>query len=159
MKKKHLTENLGVPRLNSLSVQVTNISWLCWPLFYVMRKILFLKILFYSYLMKSDEKPLRPLWVFRLWFSCHNGQLFTTCRNFLCTKQGPSFMVQNWKILFVYPYKKIYVVIEFSCFTLISFSFLVISVVAVVEFYNMADKVKQIFASKWAFNEGLFCIL
>ena len=58
-----------------------------WPLFYVMRKILFLKSLFYSqthhmltYLMKSDEKPLRPLWVFRLWFSCHNGQLFTTYR-------------------------------------------------------------------------------
>ena len=104
MKKKHLTENLGVPRLNSLSVQVTNISWLRWPLFYVMRKILFLKRLFYSqthhmltYLMKSDEKPLRPLWVFRLWFSCHNGQLFTTCRNFMCTKQGPSFLVAKLK--------------------------------------------------------------
>ena len=132
-----------------LSYKVTNISWLRWPLFYVMRKILFLKRLFYSqthhmltYLMKSDEKPLRPLWVFRLWFSCHNGQLFTTCRNFMCTKQGPSFMVAKLKNPICISLWKVCVVIESSCFTLISLSFLVISVVAVVEFYNMADEVR-----------------
>ena len=102
-----------------------------------------------TYLMKSDEKPLRPLWVFRLWFSCHNGQLFTTCRNLMCTKQCPSFIVAKVKkILFVYLYEKMCVVFESSCFTLISFSLLVISVVTVVEFYNMADKVQYIFASK-----------